>query len=419
MRKIEKREKYTAEKFKLDFLGSLTAAAWVFPLALAFGANSPFGAAAGLIGAVISSFIGTSNPAKIAAPNQAVFLVLFYAANAIGIPGTMLSCIIAGLFLMFAASIQLNRSFFKMPSVALGGLTFAIALALCITQVNFYFGIGVPQGTAFETISAYRSFGFHANWRGVLFGTITLVTMITFPIKFKKLSKRLPASIVSIVITTLLNVLLLNPNAETSAIDEVGSFSRCLFPEIAELHIFSVNESVLWQSFIYAAALIIIYFTETLLKENRNATIRRSLTFKGLSAVVCPVCDGMIGGETVSYGATRVTGILCSAIVLIFSIAAHDLIVRVPTATLAVIIICTGWQNVRYSAIKKALMDADRIKNLLIIILIVALGIIWNLVYVLVIVSAAALIRCFVIRHKTLKAAERRKEMSGTTNNQD
>ena len=73
----------------------------------------------------------------------------------------------------------------------------------------------------------------------------------------------------------------------------------------------------------------------------------------------------------------------------------------------------------RYSAIKKALRDTDRIKNLLIIILIVALGIIWNLVYVLVIVSAVSLIRCFVIRRKTLKAAERRKEMSGTTNNQD
>ena len=73
----------------------------------------------------------------------------------------------------------------------------------------------------------------------------------------------------------------------------------------------------------------------------------------------------------------------------------------------------------RYSAIKKALRDTDRIKNLLIIILIVALGIIWNLVYVLVIVSAVSLIRCFVIRHKTLKAAERRKEKSGQTNDQD
>ena len=399
MGNLEKIERYNVGKFKTDILGALTGAAWVFPLALAFGANSPFGAAAGLVGAVVSCVIGASNPKKIPSPNPAIFVVLFYAANTIGVAGAMLSCTIAGVFLMFTASIQLNKSFFKFSSVALGSITFAIALVLCITQVNYYFGIGVPQGTALDTLSAYRSFGFHPNWRGILYGTITLVAMITFPIKFKKLSKRVPASFVSIVVTTLLN-LLLNPDAQKSTIEEVGDFSRVLFPSIGEISLFDASGTVLIQSLVYAVALVVIYFTETLLKENKNSAIRRSLTFKGLAAVICPVCEGMVGGETQSYGATYVTRLLCAVVIALFTVVAHPFIVRVPIATLAVIIICTAWQGVQYKSIKKIFKHSGVIKRFLMFLIIIAVGVLWDLVYVLVIVSMVCLLRCFAIKYK-------------------
>ena len=48
MRLLKKNGKYDLQKLKKDALGSLTAVGWIFPLALAFGSNSPFGAAAGL-----------------------------------------------------------------------------------------------------------------------------------------------------------------------------------------------------------------------------------------------------------------------------------------------------------------------------------------------------------------------------------
>ncbi len=396
---LEKIERYSAEKFKIDILGALTGAAWIFPLALAFGANSPFGAAAGLVGAVVSCVIGASNSKKIFLPDTAIFVVLFYAANTIGVAGAMLSCVIAGIFLMFAASTQLNKSFFKISPVALESIIFAIALVLCITQVNYYFGIGVPQGIAIDTLSAYRSFGFHPNWRGILYGTITLVIMITFPIKFKKLSKRVPAPFVSVVSTTLLN-LLLNPRVQTSAIEEVGEFSRFLFPSIGEISLFNASAMSLIQSLIYAAALIVIYFTETLLKENKNSAIRRSLTFKGLTAVLCPVCEGVVGEEKQSYGATRLTSVMSAALIMLFTVVAHPLIVRVPIATLAVIIICTAWQRVHFKTIKEIFKNRGFIKRFLMFLIIVAVGALWDIVYVIVIVAVVCLLKCFIIKYK-------------------
>lgn len=41
MRLLKKNGKYDLQKLKKDALGSLTAVGWIFPLALAFGSNSP------------------------------------------------------------------------------------------------------------------------------------------------------------------------------------------------------------------------------------------------------------------------------------------------------------------------------------------------------------------------------------------
>ena len=272
---MKKNGKYDLQKLKKDALGSLTAVGWIFPLALAFGSNSPFGAAAGLVGAIIACIIGSGSRDRIPTPHVEVFAILIYAANTIGVPGAMLSSIIAGMLLLFVATIQFNKSFFKIPPAALGAVTFIVAAVLCITQVNYYFGIGVPSGSAFETLAAYRSFGFHSNWRGVLYGTITLVIMITYPIKFKKLSRKVPAPAVALVLTTVLN-LILNPVAERTAIDEVGAFvSSPSFMLVGDISIFDVTPEKLLPSFIYAWALVVVLVSDTLLRENR-VSVRRN-----------------------------------------------------------------------------------------------------------------------------------------------
>ena len=324
MRSLKKSGKYDLQKLKKDALGSLTAVGWIFPLALAFGSNSPFGAAAGLVGAIAACIIGSGSPNRIPTPHVEVFAILIYAANTIGVPGAMLSCIIAGMLLLFVATIQFNKSFFKIPPAALGAVTFIVAAVLCIIQVNYYFGIGVPAGSAFETLVAYRSYGFHSNWRGVLYGTITLVIMITYPIKFKKLSRKVPAPAVALVLTTVLN-LFLNPVAERTAIDEVGSFaSTPSFLLVGDISIFDVTPEKLLPSFIYAWALVVVLVADTLMKENQLSVVRNSLAFKGLRSIICPVCDGMTVGDESSEGETRMTGIFAAVIMIVLSILAHD-----------------------------------------------------------------------------------------------
>ena len=76
MRSLKKSGKYDLQKLKKDALGSLTAVGWIFPLALAFGSNSPFGAAAGLVGAIAACIIGSATNGL---AGIALFLILFFA----------------------------------------------------------------------------------------------------------------------------------------------------------------------------------------------------------------------------------------------------------------------------------------------------------------------------------------------------
>ncbi len=407
MRSLKKNGKYNLQKLKKDALGSLTAVGWIFPLALAFGSNSPFGAVAGFVGAIVACLIGSGSPNRIPTPHTEVFAILIYAANTIGVPGAMLSCIIAGMLLLFVATIQFNKSFFKIPPAALGAVTFVVAAVLCIIQVNYYFGIGVPAGSAFETLVAYRSYGFHANWRGVLYGTITLVVMITYPIKFKNLSRKVPAPAVALVLTTVLN-LILNPVAERTAIDEVGSFvSTPGFLLIGDISIFDVTPDKLLPSFIYAWALVVVLVADTLMKENRVSAVRSSLASKGVRTIICPICDGMIVGDEDSEGETRMTGFFAALIIAVLAALAHPVITRVPTATLAVIIICTAWKKIRFKVIKTAFKSNKKMFAIPLFVAMVVVGIFWDMVVVIDIVSIGTLIYCFERRRKVRKKAER------------
>lgn len=403
---LSKVRHYDKYKFKQDVLGSLTAVGWIFPLALAFGSNSPFGTAAGIIGAIAACIIGAGNSKKIPMPHVEVFAVLFCAANAIGVSGAMLSCIIAGAILLFVATLQFNKSFFIIPLEAFGAITFIIAAVLCITQVNYYFGIGVPVGNALDTLMAYRSFGFHANWRGVLYGTITLVVMITYPIKFKKLSKRVPAPAVALVGTTLLN-LLLNPSAETTAIDEVGEFmSSAMYLFVGKISIYDVTHAKFIPALFFAWALVVVLVADTLLHEEKLSAVHYSLAFKGMRSLICPLCEGMTVSDDDSYGETRLTSLFAAVLMILLALVAKPFIMRVPIATLAVIIICTAWQRVRFKFIQKSLSKGKIVAKIAVFIVISVLGIFWNFIAVIDIASIVVLIYCFAASAKKKNKTE-------------
>ena len=113
----------------------------------------------------------------------------------------------------------------KIPTPVMAGAGIGLALGVTILLTKHYFGIGAFGETPLEMLKNYRYLGFHPLFRGLLYGTITLFTMITYPFKFKKLNKYIPAEFITILLPFILN-LFLNPEKELTTINE----AICLAP---------------------------------------------------------------------------------------------------------------------------------------------------------------------------------------------
>nr|MCR5150930.1 hypothetical protein [Clostridiales bacterium] len=84
-------------------------------------------------------------------------------------------------------------------------------ISILITAIftNNYFGIGSNGDNAFSMIKNYFSIGFHPNWRGMLYGTIAMIIMITFRRKFKSAGNIINAALIVLPVTLILSYCLI------------------------------------------------------------------------------------------------------------------------------------------------------------------------------------------------------------------
>jgi len=118
------------------------------------------------------------------------------------------------------ATLLLLKDYIRTPEWFYPGLSLGAAAVMAFYQCAGYFATGAFGAGMPELLRSYRGLGFHPNWRTVLFSTIMMVILITWPRKFKQFSKIVPGSFVGIIVVTSLN-LLLNPDPARSAVPEL------------------------------------------------------------------------------------------------------------------------------------------------------------------------------------------------------
>lgn len=141
------------------------------------------------------------------APSPLLAVVFFFLLQFNSFIGALVS-LVAGSIVCLALSRFTKDK--KLPDYIAGGCLIGLALCSTILFTNAYFGIGAQGFTPLEMLKSYRSLGFHPDFRGLLYGTITLFTMITYPFKFRKAKNIIPAEFITVIIPFVLN-LVLNP----------------------------------------------------------------------------------------------------------------------------------------------------------------------------------------------------------------
>jgi hypothetical protein len=184
------------KNIKKDILAGLTGAMLLGSYALCTAASVGLGLWNVFFCIVICSLFSVKLKNKIYAPDVFLLIPVHYVVSECD-SYYLPICIVGGVIIYYLLSKTIKRNH-RINSV-IAWVTLILALVATVILTNQYFGIGASGSTAIEMLKSYRSLGFHPHFRGLLYGTITLFAMITYPFKFRKLNKKTTCGIYDIV----------------------------------------------------------------------------------------------------------------------------------------------------------------------------------------------------------------------------
>ena len=277
------------------------------------------------------------------------FTVILSAVNFAGTEGAIIVMFLAGILVFLSGRLTSIRARINSPSF-LPAIMISAALTITVLVTNDYFGIGANGNTVIQMLRSYRSFGFHPTWRGILYGTIVMVIMITYPRKFKKASKIVSAAFVAVIATYLLNLLLVPQGAvETFRMIGRPEFEVHSFREITGLQTEGIKTLlyILLYSFAEAAVFIISISDEEYDAGNK-------LNAGDFSRLIMPALFGYTYPGKVAKTAEEMLPGLISAAIMAITILPTGFFARLPVASCAVVLIVGMWQQVRWGKLKDA-----------------------------------------------------------------
>ncbi|MEW6030388.1 MAG: SulP family inorganic anion transporter [Chloroflexota bacterium] len=200
---------YSLAKFQQDLLAGLTVAAVALPLALAFGVASGASAAAGLVTAILAGLIMGmlgGAPYQISGPTGAMSAVLIVLVARYGLEGIWVAGLFSGALLLLIGLLRLGRFIAFIPSAVISGFTSGIALIIFIGQIDNFLGVKTEATeTAAQKLLGYFGGGFTPNLQSLILGLVVIGTMTLWPSKW---NARFPASLLGIILATLLSSVL-------------------------------------------------------------------------------------------------------------------------------------------------------------------------------------------------------------------
>lgn len=260
------------EQFRKDLIAGIIVGIVALPLAIAFAIASGVSPDKGLItaivaGLVISVFGGSR--VQIGGPTGAFIVIVYAVVQEFGVDGLIIATFMAGIILIAMGLARLGNLLKFIPHPLIVGFTSGIAIIIFSSQIKDFFGLSIETVPA-DFIEKWKMYALNfrnINWAavGIAIGTILLA------FNFHRISKKVPGSIVAILLSTLA-VYFFNIPVSTieTAFGEIPSqLSMPQFPHIN----FATVQSLIQPAF----AIALLGGIESL-----------------LSAVVS---DGMIGGR--------------------------------------------------------------------------------------------------------------------------
>lgn len=196
---------YTREQFIKDIIAGLIVAIIALPLSIALAIASGVNPEQGLYTAIIAgffiSFLGGSR-VQIGGPTAAFVVIIYGIIAEHGIPGLIIATLLAGVMLILMGLFHFGDLIKFIPKTITIGFTLGIAIGIVVGQIKDFLGLNmgaVPAEFLTKLVAYSHNLG-SINYITLAIGILALLIQIFW----SKVSKKIPGSLVAIIVTTLL-----------------------------------------------------------------------------------------------------------------------------------------------------------------------------------------------------------------------
>ena len=198
---------YTREQCIKDIIAGIIVAIIALPLSIALALASGVEPACGVYTAIaagfVVSFLGGSR-VQIAGPTAAFATIVAGIVATQGMDGLFIATVMAGIMLILMGVFKMGSLIKFIPYTITTGFTAGIAVTIFVGQIKDFLGITYADGVKpietieklianFEAISTF-------SWQALLVGVVCLGILIIYP----KLEKKIPASLIAVIVGALM-----------------------------------------------------------------------------------------------------------------------------------------------------------------------------------------------------------------------
>ena len=356
---------YTRENFMTDLMAGIIVGIVALPLAIAFSIASGVTPEKGIITAIVAgfiiSFLGGSK-VQIGGPTGAFIVIIYGIIQEYGIEGLMVATMMAGIILVLLGIFKLGTIIKFIPYPIIIGFTSGIAVTIFTTQIADIFGLNfngekVPGDFIGKWILYFHHFD-TVNWWNVVVSVASIFIIAITP----KFSKKIPGSLVAIVLVTVA-VYLMKMYGGIQCIDTIGDrFSiKAQLPEAA---VPSLDWEAIKNLFPVAITIAVLGAIESLLSAavadgvigDRHDS-NTELIAQGIANFVSPIFGGIPATGAIARtmtninngGKSPVAGIVHAVVLLLILLFLMPLAQYIPMACLAGVLVIvsynmSGWR---------------------------------------------------------------------------
>ena len=358
--------RYNKTTFMSDLMAGVIVGIVALPLAIAFAIASGVSPEKGIITAVIAGFIVSAlggSKVQIGGPTGAFIVIVYGVIQQYGISGLTVATIIAGVLLVLLGVFKLGTVIKFIPYPVVVGFTSGIAVTIFTTQMTDVFGLSfggetVPGDFIGKWMLYFKHFN-TVNWWNFIVSVTSVIIIAVTP----KISKKIPGSLVAIILVTI-GVWCLKSFFGIDSIDTIGDrFS--INSQLPKAEMPALDWEAIKNLFPVAVTIAALGAIESLLSatvadgmisDHHNSNTE--LIALGVANMVTPIFGGIPATGAIARtmtninngGRTPVAGMIHAVVLLLILLFLMPLARFIPMACLAGVLVVvsynmSGWRS--------------------------------------------------------------------------